>query len=173
MQCVLATPHRTFLVLLVAALGGLAGCTKNLNVAAVVPSIIQGVADQVGLALASVTCPSEPRPLLANDTFECIGAVKGGGTLTIAVTQTDGTGIITWTVARTEGLLDLAKVEASIVSGLKTQARVDATVSCGGTWKAARKGDAFECRATAPAGRTMPIGVTVTDDAGNVSWETK
>ena len=89
------------------------------------------------------------------------------------MTQTDDTGNVTWKVARTDGLLDLAKVEASIVAGLKTQAQVDATVTCGGKWKAAKAGDAFDCRATAPDGTPIPIGVTVTDGDGNVSWETK
>jgi hypothetical protein len=160
-------------VFLLASLCVVAGCTKNLNVAAVAPSITQGVADQVGLTLATVTCPSEPRPLKANDTFDCVGEVEGGGTLTIAVTQTDDTGNITWKVARTDGLLDLAKVEASIITGLKTQAQVEAQVSCGGKWKAAKKADSFDCQASAPDGTPIPIAVTVSDDNGNVSWETK
>lgn len=166
-------PTRPALLLVAVALCGLAGCTQNLNVEAVAPSITQGVADQVGLKLAKVTCPSEPRPLKANDTFDCVGEVEGGGRLTIAVTQTDDTGNITWKVATTDGLLDLAKVETSIVTGLKTQAQVDAKVTCGGKWKAAKKGDAFECQATAPDGTPIPIVVTVSDDDGNVNWETK
>jgi hypothetical protein len=148
-------------------------CGRNLNVGAVAPAITQGVADQVGVRLSSVTCPSEPRPLAAGDTFECLAAVEGGGQLTIAVTQIDDTGNISWKVARTDGLLDLAKVESSIVAGLKTQAQVDATVSCGGKWKAAGKGDAFECQAKAADGTPIAIGVTVIDAQGNVSWETK
>ena len=161
------------LFLFAATLGNLAGCTKNLNVDSVGPHITQGVSDQVGLKLAKVNCPPGPRPLKADDTFECVGDVEGGGTLGIAVTQTDDTGNITWKVVRTEGLLDLAKVEASIVTGLKTQAQVEATVSCGGKWKAARSGDGFDCQAAAPDGTPIPIVVTVTDDNGNVSWETK
>ncbi len=117
------------------------------------PAITQGVSDQVGLKLASVTCPSDPRPLVANDTFDCTGAVDGGGSLTIAVTQTDDTGNITWKVARTDGLLDLAKVEGSIVTGLKTQAHVEAKVSCGGKWKAAGKGDSSTARRRPPTAR--------------------
>jgi len=156
-----------------AAIVALTGCTKHLNVDAVAPAITQGVSDQVGLELASVTCPSDPRPLVANDTFDCVGNVHGGGRLTIAITQTDDTGNITWKVARTDGLLDLAKVEASIVAGLKSQAHVDAKVSCGGKWRAAGQGDAFDCQATAPDGTPIPIGVTVADGNGNVRWETK
>jgi len=164
---------RLFLFVAAATLPAVAGCSKNLNVGAVAPAITQGVADQVGVRLSGVTCPSEPRPLAANDTFECTATVEGGGQLTIAVTQTDGTGNISWRVARTDGLLDLARVEASIVSGLKAQAQVDATVSCGGKWKAAGKGDAFECQAKAADGTPIPIGVTVVDAKGNVSWETR
>ncbi|BCS33087.1 hypothetical protein TBR22_A23130 [Luteitalea sp. TBR-22] len=160
-------------LVLVASLPMLAGCTQNLNVESIGPSITQGVSDQVGLKLAKVSCPSEPRPLKKDDVFECVGDVEGGGTLRIAVTQTDDTGNITWKVARTEGLLDLSKVEASIVTGLKQQAQVDAKATCGGKWKAAKKGDAFDCNATAPDGTPIPIAVTVTDDQGNVSWETK
>jgi hypothetical protein len=159
-------------LLCLAAASG-AGCSKHLNVSAVVPAITQGVADQVGLTLASVSCPPDPRPLQANDTFDCRAVVDGGGTLTIAVTQTDDSGNITWRVASTEGLIDLAKVEASIVTGLKTQARVHATVSCGGKWKAAGKGDQFDCQARASDGAQIPIAVTVADSHGNVSWETK
>ena len=164
---------RAFPVLVAIAFAALVGCTRNLNVAAVAPAITQGVSDQVGLTLASVTCPSEPRPIAANDTFDCTGAISGGGTLTIAVTQTDDTGAISWKIARTDGLLDLAKVEASIVTSLKTQAHVDATVSCGGKWKAAGKGDSFDCQAKSPDGTPIPIGVTVADADGNISWQTK
>ena len=168
-----SVPDRTRLVPALVVLAMLAGCSRHLNVDAVAPAITQGVSDQVGLELASVTCPSDPRPLAANDTFNCTGTVVGGGSLTIAVTQTDDTGNITWKVARTDGLLDLAKVEGSIVAGLKSQAHVDAKVTCGGKWKAAGKGDVFDCQATAADGTPIPIGVTVTDDKGNVSWATK
>jgi hypothetical protein len=166
-------PRRALSVLAAVALVALVGCTRHLNVDAVAPAITQGVSDQVGLQLARITCPPDPRPLAANDTFECVGAIQGGGSLTIAVTQTDDTGNITWKVARTDGLLDLAKVERSIVAGLKSQAQVDAKVSCGGKWKAAGNGDRFDCQATAPDGTPIPIAVTVTDGNGNVSWGTK
>ncbi len=167
------TAARTLVALAAGTACGLTGCSRDLNVAAVVPSITQGVADQVGLEVASVTCPRERRPLRAGDTFECLATVSGGGTLTIAVTQTDDTGIVTWTVAGTSGLLDLARVEASIARGLKSQAGVTAAVSCRGRWRSARKGDAFVCDATDQVGRAMTIAVTVVDDLGNVSWETQ
>ena len=169
----LTGPRRVLGPLLCLAVASGVACSNHLDVSAVAPAITQGVADQVGLTLASVNCPPDPRPLQANDTFDCHAVVDGGGTLTIAVTQTDDTGNITWRVARTEGLLDLAKVEAAIVTGLRTQTRVEATVSCGGKWKVAGKGDQFYCQARASDGTPIPIGVTVADSDGNVSWETK
>ena len=168
-----AAPRRAIPVSCLLALAALVGCTKNLNVDAVAPAITQGVSDQVGLTLASVTCPSDPRPLAANDTFDCRGAVDGGGSLTIAVTQTDDTGNITWKVASTDGLLDLAKVEAldrhrpEDPGACRRKRLVRRQV------EGRRQGRPFDCQATAPDGTPIPIGVTVADGDGNVSWETK
>jgi hypothetical protein len=67
MRSIADVVFRRAMPVLLVSLCGVAACTKNLNVAAVGPSIRQGVADQVGVTLASVTCPSEPRPLAVND----------------------------------------------------------------------------------------------------------
>lgn len=149
------------------------GCTQNLNVDSLAPSIIDGIAQQTQIKVASVDCPKEPRPVKAGDTFECTGHIDGGGTVAVAVTQSDDTGNVSWKLGKITGLLDLSKVEGSIVSELKKQAEVDATVSCGGKWKSARKNDTFDCEAKAPDGTPIPIVVTVTDDDGNISWATK
>lgn len=159
--------------LLTASAGVLVGCTQNLNVESLAPSIIEGIAQQTQIKVASVDCPKEPRPVKAGDTFACTGHIEGGGTVAVAVTQTDDTGNVTWKLGTITGLLDLSKVEASIVAELKKQAEVDATVSCGGKWKSARRGDTFDCDAQAPDGTPIPIVVTVTDDDGNISWATK
>lgn len=151
----------------------LVACTQNLNVDSLAPSIIDGIAQQTQIKVASVDCPKEPRPVKAGDTFECTGQIEGGGTVAVAVTQTDNTGNVTWKLGKITGLLDLSKVEASIVSELKKQAEVDATVSCGAKWKSARRGDDFQCEAKAPDGTPIPIVVTVTDDDGNISWATR
>jgi hypothetical protein len=150
-----------------------AGCGKTIQMDTVKKSITDGVAEQVGLHAESVACPAEPRDAKANDEFECTVTPKEGGKLTIKVTQKDDQGNITWSVAKTEGLLDLAKVEESVKQGLKEQASADATVTCGGRWKGAKKGDAFECEAKTTAGETVAILVNVTDDNGNIQWGTK
>jgi hypothetical protein len=150
-----------------------AGCSKTIQMETVKKSITDGVAEQVGLHAASVTCPSDPREAKPNDEFECTITPKEGGKLTVKVTQKDDQGNITWSVAKTEGLLDLTKVEESVKQGLKEQANADATVSCGGRWKGAKKGDAFDCEAKTASGDTVGILVNVTDDDGNIQWGTK
>ena len=151
----------------------LVGCSQTMDPRSIAPSIVEGVQKQAQITLASVDCPTEARPLKANDTFECVGNIQGGGTAVIHVTQTDETGNVTWKLGKISGLLDLGKVEESIVTGLKSQADVDARVTCGGKWKSAKQGDAFECEATAPDGTAVPIVVTVADNDGNIEWKTK
>ena len=121
----------------------------------------------------SVACPTEPRTAKPNDEFECVVVPKEGGKLTVKVTQKDDQGNINWSVAKTEGLLDLSKVEESVKQGLKAQANADATVTCGGRWKGAKKGDTFDCEAKTAAGETVTIMVNVSDDNGNIEWGTK
>jgi hypothetical protein len=150
----------------------LASCTRNLNMEPLRKSVADGLASQLGLAGASVECP-ESRPIKAGDSFECTATPSGGGRLTVRVSQKDDSGNISWDVVKTEGLLDLGKVEGSIVTGLREQARVEATVSCGGRWRAAKAGDTFECEAKAPDGQAIPIVVSVADTEGNISWKTK
>lgn len=148
------------------------GCGSTIQMDGVKKSISEGLAAQVGLHAETVTCP-ESREAKANDVFQCTVTPKEGGTLTIEVTQKDDRGNIDWKVVRTEGLLDLAKVEESVKEGLKQQANVDATVSCGSRWRAAAKGDTFDCEATTAAGEAVGIRVSVTDDEGNIQWGTK
>ena len=154
-----------------AAALALAGCSQSLNMEAVKKSIADGIVTQLSLQVALLDCPPS-RPVKAGDTFECVATPKGGGRLTVKVSQKDDASNISWEVVKTEGLLDLRKVEGSIVTGLKDQAKVEATVSCGDRWRAAKAGDTFECEATAQ-GQAVPIVVSVADNDGNISWKTK
>ena len=154
------------------AVAMLTGCSRNLEMSTVRKAITDGIAAQAGLDIESAACP-ESHAMKANDVFQCIVFPKGGGRLTIAVTQTDDQGHITWKVAETQGLLDLSKIEASVQVGLKEQARVNATVSCGGRWKAAKAGDSFECAARTGAKPLATIVVTVADNDGHINWSTR
>lgn len=149
---------------------GTAGCGTTIDMSAVGKSVSEGIESQLGLAITSVACPPDARPVKAGDAFECVATPAEGGRLVVTVTQEDDQGNINWKVTTTEGLLDLQLVEASVRDGLKQQAGVEATVSCGGRWKGARPGEVFECRATAPDGQEATVAVTTTDAEGNISW---
>ncbi len=164
--------RRASLVIGLAALLAPAGCTRSLNMESTSKAISEGLTSQLTMAIASVKCP-DSREIKAGDTFECIATPGAGGRLTVRVTQKDADGNIAWEVAKTEGLLDLSKVEASVRQGLAEQASLDALVTCGERWRATKAGDTFECRATGGEGQEVTVVVHVTDDTGNVSWETK
>jgi hypothetical protein len=63
----------------------------------------------------------------------------------------------------------MAKVEEMVVQGLKEQAGVDATVSCGAPWVVGKVGQKFECEAKA-GDDTRKVVVTVKDLSGDVGW---
>ena len=136
-------------------------------------SIREGIAAQLGMAVATVDCPKENRVAKKGDLCTCTVSPEVGGRLTVTVTQNDDQGNITWSVTTTEGLLDLQKVQASVVDGLKAQAGVESTVDCGGRWKAIRPGEVFECRATSADGQTATVEVTTDDSEGNITWKVR
>lgn len=149
-----------------------AGCTQMLSMEGTAKAISEGLTNQLAMSIASVTCP-DSREIKAGDVFECVATPAVGGRLTVQVTQKDDTGNVTWEVTKTEGLLDLTKVEASVKQGLAQQANLEASVTCGDRWRAIKAGDAFECQAAAGEGQAVTVVVSVTDGEGNVSWETK
>jgi len=150
-----------------------AACGTTIDMSTVSKAVSDGLMAQLSLPIASVVCPTESRAAKAGDTFECVATPKEGGKLTIKVTQDDDKGNVKWEVVKSEGLIDLKVVEASIVTGLKEQARVDATVSCGGKYRAAKAGETFECQAKIVDKGDATIVVTMKDATGNISWEVK
>jgi hypothetical protein len=156
-----------------AALGlalAVSACATKLDMDALGKSISSGIASQVGLEIASVACPQEPRDAKAGDSFECVATPKEGGKLTIAVTEKDDKGNIDWKVEKSEGLLNLSEAEAVIAKGIKEQTQADVTVSCGGKFRAAKAGDTFDCQAASADGTKTPVTIKVKDDAGNIGW---
>ncbi|MFA5910181.1 MAG: DUF4333 domain-containing protein [Vicinamibacterales bacterium] len=148
----------------------LAACTRTLNMDAAKTAIRTGLAEQTGIAISAVTCP-ETRDIKAGDSFQCTATAETGGDLAVTVTQKDDAGNITWTLASSANLIDLAALETEIKTGLKAQLAVDAQVSCGGgKYRVAVPTKTFEC--TAKSGDSQaPIIVTMKDDKGNISWE--
>jgi hypothetical protein len=157
----------------IVALASLGACSRNIDMADVDKSIREGIASQLGMSVASIACPEEPRAAKKGDVFTCTVSPEVGGQLTVTVTQNDDQGNITWSVTKTEGLLDLQKVQASVVDGLKSQAGVEATVDCGGRWKAIKPGEVFECTATSAGGQTATVEVTTDDSEGNITWKVR
>ena len=158
------------LLILAAPILAATGCTRSLDMAALDRSISDGIDKQLQLPIATVSCPAGERTLKAGDKFDCTATPKEGGRLTVTVTQKDDAGNVAWEVTRTEGLLDLDKVEVSVKEGLKAQTNVDATVACEGRWKAAKVGEVFQCQATSGEHKAT-VEVTIKDLEGNISWK--
>jgi hypothetical protein len=138
--------------------------------AALDKSISDGINTQLQLPIATVSCPAGDRAMKAGDKFDCTATPKEGGRLTVTVTQKDDAGNVAWEVTKTEGLLDLDKVEAAVKAGLKAQANVDAAVACDGRWKAVKVGEVFQCQATSGNDKAT-VAVTTTDQDGNINWK--
>lgn len=151
----------------------LAGCGKKLDMDLVNKSISDGIASQLGLADAVVTCPQEAPPAKAGESFECEAKPKEGGLLVLKVTQKDDKGDVTWELARIEGMVNLKAAEESITTGLKGQG-VDATVTCveeGGTsLRAATVGETFNCHAETADGSSRTVVLTMKDNDGTTGW---
>lgn len=149
-------------------IGGLFSQTLNLD--GVKTAVEEGLESQLGVPIASVTCP-ESREAKAGDSFECTAAGEHEGQVIVKVTQTDDQGNINWEVAKSTGYLDLTALIQQITSGIEEQAGVDVTVTCDGKYREARPGASFECTATDPDGKAHAVAVTMTDAEGNVDWK--
>lgn len=152
-----------------AALLGMVACTSMLSMDAIKSSISEGVKSQLGLQIASVTCP-ESHPMKVADSFECTATPAVGGRLVVKVTQKDDKGNISWEVVKAEGLLDLAALETVIKNGLKETDDLEATVSCGSKYRATEPGKSFECTATDAEGAKSQVAVLMKDASGNVTY---
>jgi hypothetical protein len=149
----------------------LVACGTKLDVTKVTKAISDGINTQVALPIASVDCGKAPTDVKAGTTFDCIATPSVGGKVTVKVTENDNAGNVSWEITNTEGLLNLEILEKSIAAGLKEKLDADATVSCGGRWRAAKTGDTFECEEKESGGATAKIIVTTTDDSGKVTWK--
>lgn len=134
-------------------------------------AIKSGLAEQLEMTFASVTCP-ESRAMKAGDVFECKAVAETGGDLDVQVTQNDDSGAINWKLTNGDKVLSLTALEKQIRDGLASQLKVDAAVACGGKMRVAVAGQTIECTATAGAD-SRKVLVTMDDDKGNVTWALK
>lgn len=157
-------------VLLPVALLALGGCGITLDIAGVEKSIHDGVVEQLGLEMTSVTCPPVRRAAKAGDTFECTGKPAIGGSLHVQVTQKDDQGNIEWKVLKSIGLFDMRETEAAVEKGLADQVGAKVKMSCGERWRVGEVGDTFECEGEDEEGPIPPVTITIQDAEGNISW---
>ena len=157
-------------LLLPAVLIALGACGVTVDIAGVEKSIQEGVVQQLGLAMKSVTCPTESRAAKAGDTFECTGKPEIGGSLSVQVTQKDDQGNIEWKVLKSTGLFDMQEAEAAVAKGLADQLGAEVKLSCGERWRLGGAGDTFVCEGEDAEGAIPPVTITVKDAEGNISW---
>ena len=147
-------------------------CSTNLDIDKVKASIKDGIKEQMGITVQSVTCP-EKHEAKAGDSFDCTALAENDSTITVSVKQTDDKGNIHWDMTGSKGFLDLDKIQTQMVDTLKAKTGTEATVDCGGKFKAVKVGGTFECKAKDVKGNSATIEVTVKDNNGNVHWEVK
>lgn len=135
----------------------------------VVQSTIQEqFAQQAGISVRSVACPQNVAIKVGNK-FNCTVTASNGKTIEAVVTQTNEQGGFTWNA--TNGLISYDKVEGLIKKGLQEQESLAVTPSCGTPqtrYIIAYAGEKFDCSATDPNGRKIPIKVSVQSDDGQV-----
>jgi hypothetical protein len=124
--------------------------------------------------IEAVDCPDDLK-LKQGDKFKCSVTLKGGGTMTVDVTQEDDEGNVRWIVSRTT-VLPVGVVVESIQKRLveKLGGGVAVTVDCGaGPFLGGSAGATFECTASAPDKDPLLLVVTQQDDMMNFSWKPK
>jgi uncharacterized lipoprotein len=85
-------------VLSAVALLGLTGCgTKKLNTGKLEGKIKDGIEQQSGVKVKSLSCPSDVKAK-KGDTFNCKATTTGGQTATVKVTQKDDKGNVRYSV---------------------------------------------------------------------------
>lgn len=124
--------------------------------------------EQAGISVRSVACPQNIA-INVGSKFNCTVTASDGKTIEAVVTQTNEQGGFSWNA--TNGLISYDKVEGLIKKGLQEQENLAVTPSCGTSqtrYIIAYAGEKFNCSATGPNGRKIPIRVSVQSDDGQV-----
>lgn len=160
--------RHTYLLVLLAFAGGCsfqASCgDKKLDMKKGAAQLEAVVEKEAGVPVDKVDCPKDVK-IKAGDIFDC-SVVLGGVAGAYRITQTDDKGNINYKLH--EGWVLSHKLEPQIAEMLKKQTTVDAKVDCGERVRASKIDTRFECRATAPNGDVLLVGLTVTDTNGGV-----
>lgn len=154
---------------------GLAACGSTMDMATIEQTIKADIERQGRrLTLQKVSCP-ENVPPQAGAYFRCVGRLESEETFTINVIQDDSQGNVTWEVPNSRVMLNLAKVEANIQSGLTEAFGKRALIDCGSElYRVNQPGDRFECSIigglTVGPATYSTVLVKVNAD-GNLNWQ--
>lgn len=170
----------------------IAGCANTVDNRKVANTIQQDITKNGGTSLKAVTCPENVK-LEAGKTFNCVGEMDNGYTVTITAKQQDGKGAIAWDVPNAKGLINIPKLEALMQEAVATKISTRPSVTCGGIYRAIKPGEGFECQVAYKVMKPVPSSKTVkgkpstpkppievsqtekisvtTDENGNISWQ--
>lgn len=164
---------RVLLLLMGTAL--LTACNNRLNTTEVEAAIKADIERQGRrLTLKQVTCPTGIARQ-TNSVFRCVGELKPEGSFSINVVQIDSQGTLEWDIPNSTTLLNLAKVEAQIQTGLAKVVGKQAVIDCGSeAYRANQAGDRFECQVvggvTMGSEKIEAVLVKI-DPEGNLGWQ--
>lgn len=123
----------------------LSSCAKTLESSKIEETIKADLNKQNGLSIKSITCPTEVKPE-PGKTFECIGELDPDGGFFITVKQEDAQGNVSWEVPSSWRLLNLARLESEFKQKLADKSLSQPKIDCGGSYRATKPGDSFECK---------------------------
>jgi hypothetical protein len=125
--------------------------------------------DDEAVEVTDADCPEVEDPEVGQ-TFECTAQVEGQD-VRIGVTVTDAEeGIVD--IESLDAILVMSVLESGIADDLTEQLGFDVTIECSDEdYLVAEVASVLTCEASDGAGETAAVDVTVTDAAGNVTFE--
>ena len=162
--------HRLLvLVAMLAVAGWLVACGQKLNVQKAETIIRDDLATRFatqGLVVNAVTCPKEVR-MKQGSSFACEAHFQGGGTLAVAVAQTDDKGTIEWTM--NQRIIVVDKIEQQIIEQARTEGH-ELAVNCGDRVRVVVAQSKFQCMGKDAEGKLLVYDVVMQNDSGDVHW---
>jgi hypothetical protein len=152
-------------VLVAAPISGCGSSTPTLNTIPVERAVAASILAQHHLYV-TVGCPSKV-PRKAGFVFTCTASLNVG-TYPVLVTQTNGSGHVSYQNQAPLVILNIARVERAIRRSILSQRHLHSTVTCPPE-VIQKAGIAFTCTATAN-GRRYPFAVTEVDGNGHVRY---
>lgn len=156
-------------VLAAVLLTGLTACgfelTTSLETQDVEAQISDDLALQKGIR-AEIECPEDVEAREGGE-FECKATDAEGTSASVAVVQTNDSGSVDWTM----DVMNVLAVEKKMSREVGKKVHTPIDVTCPRVIVPATKGASVDCRATDDMGGEGVLRITLSDTAGDVSWE--